>query len=166
MKLFKYTIFLFFSSFLFIACAKGQTQYYKVIHVSDGDTFTILNNNRQQKIRIQGIDAPEKKMPFGNVSKMYLNDLCYGQDVALIYITTDRYGRTVALARLRDGRDISSEMIKAGLAWHYLKYSSDKNLGKLEAQARKLRIGLWQDKDPQAPWEYRKLKRQNSKKRY
>ncbi len=159
MKSYKNFVVLFVVSFVFIACAKGQTTYYKVIHVADGDTFTILNNNVQQKIRVQGIDAPEKKMPFGNVSKMYLSNLCFNKEVSIKYVTTDRYGRTVAWAKLRDGRDISTEMVKAGMAWHYLKYSSDKNLSMVERRARKLRLGLWQDKNPEAPWEYRKYKR-------
>ena len=132
---------------------------YKVIAVSDGDTFTVLINKTATRIRVDAIDAPEKGMPYGKASKKFLSDLCFGKNVTINVITIDRYGRTVASAILPDGKDISTEMIRAGYAWHYKKYSSDTILSALEIEARKKRIGLWKDNAPVAPWEIRKLHR-------
>ena len=132
----------------------------KVIAIADGDTFTILQNHKQTKIRIDAIDAPEKGMPYYKISKQYLSDLCFGEPVTVKVSKIDRYGRSVARITLSDGRDISTEMIRAGMAWHYKKYSDDKILAGLEAAARNKRAGLWHDKDPIAPWEIRKLHRQ------
>jgi micrococcal nuclease len=132
---------------------------YKVISVADGDTFTILQDNRQIRIRVDAIDAPEKGMPYYKKSKQYLSTLCFGKMVSLKVITTDRYGRLVSRVALTDGRDISTEMIRAGMAWHYKKYSKDIQLANLELVAKKSGLGLWQDKNAIAPWEIRKLHR-------
>lgn len=132
---------------------------YKVIAIADGDTFSILKDKLSVRIRIDAIDAPEKGMPYGKQSKQYLAGLCFGKFVTLTVKTTDRYGRLVARAKLADGRDISTEMIRSGMAWHYKKYSSDKILSGLEMQARNKKAGLWHDSHPIAPWEIRKLHR-------
>ncbi|HMI07311.1 MAG TPA: thermonuclease family protein [Flavobacterium sp.] len=131
----------------------------KVIAIADGDTFTILQDNTPVRIRIDAIDAPEKGMPFGKASKKYLSALCFGKFVTIKATTTDRYGRTVARAILPDGRDISTEMIRAGFAWHYKKYSKDQALSRLEIEARQQKLGLWKDANPIAPWEIRKMHR-------
>jgi micrococcal nuclease len=131
----------------------------KVISIADGDTFSILQNNQTLRIRIDAIDAPEKGMPYSKQSKKYLAALCFHKPVKLKVMKTDRYGRLIARAILPDGRDISAEMIRAGMAWHYKQYSADKTLAHLEILARQKHIGLWQDPHPIAPWEIRKLHR-------
>jgi len=138
--------------------APKQTTF-KVIAIADGDSFSILKDNQKVRIRIDGIDAPEKGMPYYAVSKKYLSDLCFGKMVTVKTNKTDRYGREVAHILTPDGKDVSAAMIKAGLAWHYKHYSSDKTLSNLEISARKQKIGLWKDKNPIAPWEIRKLHR-------
>jgi micrococcal nuclease len=140
-----------------VPAAKPTT--YKIIAIADGDTFTVLQNNKQVRIRIDAIDAPERGMPYYKKSKQYLSGLCFGKQVTLKVMKTDRYGRLVARASLADGRDVSTEMIRAGMAWHYKQYSADKALAKLETQARMSRAGLWRDEHPVAPWEIRKLHR-------
>lgn len=144
--------------YLFIAAVPAPTPV-KVIAIADGDTFTILQDNKPVRIRVDGIDAPEKGMPFAKASKKYLSALCFGKMVIVKTTATDRYGRTVARAILPNGKDVSTEMIRAGYAWHYKKYSKDVLLSNLELQARKNRVGLWKDKAPVAPWEIRKLHR-------
>ena len=144
--------------FFFIAL-KFSISPTKPIAISDGDTFTILQDKRQVRIRIDAIDAPEKGMPYYKKSKQYLSSLCFGKYVTLKVIKTDRYGRLVARVILADGRDVSAEMIKAGMAWHYKHYSKDKTLATLEINARKNKLGLWNDTHPYAPWEIRKLHR-------
>lgn len=136
------------------------TTYSKVIAIADGDTFTVIKDNKTIRVRIDAIDAPEKGMPYCNVSKKYLATMCFGKMVKLTTLKTDRYGRSIARIVLPDGKDVSTEMIKAGLAWHYKKYSSDKLLAAYEVQARKARIGLWKDKKPVAPWTVRKMHRE------
>ncbi len=131
----------------------------RIIAIADGDTFTILQDKKQIRIRIDAIDAPESGMPFSKNSKKYLSALCFNRYVTLNVKTTDRYGRLVARVTLPDGRDLSAEMIRAGMAWHYKKYSKDKVLAALEVQARASGKGLWHDKNPIAPWEFRKLRR-------
>lgn len=139
----------------------------RVVGVADGDTITILDNsNTQYKIRLAGIDAPEKKQPFGNVSKKSLSDLVFGKQVTVDYKQRDRYGRVVGKV-LIDGSDANLEQVKRGLAWFYKQYQNklvlDDRLDYLHAQeaAELSKIGLWIDKEPIAPWNFRKNRRSN-----
>jgi micrococcal nuclease len=133
----------------------------KVIAVIDGDTYeALLPDNQTIKVRMEGIDAPEKGMPFYKKSKQYLADLCFGQQVMIQSAGTDQHQRVLAYTYLEDGRELSREMLKAGMAWHYKQYNSDTALANLENEARALKRGLWAEKDPMAPWTNRKLHRQ------
>lgn len=134
----------------------------RIVGISDGDTVTLLDaSQRQYKIRLTGIDAPEKKMPFGQRSKEHLSDLIFSKDVQVETEKLDRYGRTLGKI-LFDRKDINLAMINAGLAWHYKKYqreqsASDRLLyAHAEDQARQQRIGLWREPNPIPPWEWRK----------
>jgi endonuclease YncB( thermonuclease family) len=133
----------------------------RIVGISDGDTVTLLDaNQRQYKIRLTGIDAPEKKMPFGQRSKEHLSDLVFNKDVQVETEKLDRYGRTLGKI-LFNRKDINLGMINAGLAWHYKKYQheqsgSDRLLyAHAEDQARQQRNGLWRDPSPTPPWEWR-----------
>lgn len=133
----------------------------KVVKVSDGDTITVLDKeNKQHKIRFQGIDAPESKQAFGQASKENLANMIFGKEVKVVGSKTDRYGRTVAKILL-DGRDINLEQIKAGFAWHYKAYEREQppedrlTYSAAEAEARTARRGLWQDPNPTPPGEFR-----------
>lgn len=132
----------------------------RIVGINDGDTDTLLDaNQRQYKIRLTGIDAPEKKMPFGQRSKEHLSDLVFSKDVQVKTEKLDRYGRTLGKI-LVDRKDINLAMINAGLAWHYIKYQKDQSrsdrllYAHAEEQARQQQIGLWRDPNP--PWEWRK----------
>lgn len=132
----------------------------KVIGIVDGDTYDILvTGNKTIRIRMEGIDAPEKGMPFYRVAKNYLAHLCFGKTVRLEIHKTDSNGRLIAFTYLDDGRELSHEMIKAGLAWHFKKYNHDADLEKLELAARKSKTGLWIDPSPMPPWTNRALHR-------
>ena len=132
----------------------------KVVKVLDGDTYDLLvENNRTIRVRMEGIDAPEKGMPFSNKATLYLRELCNGQTVKIKTTNLDRYGRTISFSYLEDGRELSREMLKAGYAWHYKQYNTDPELADLEKKAREAKLGLWQDKNPMPPWEVRKLHR-------
>ena len=137
----------------------------RVVGVADGDTLTVLDSsNNQHKIRLAGIDAPEKKQPFGNVSKKSLSDLVYGKQVIVDYNKQDRYGRTVGKV-LIDGVDTNLEQVKRGLAWFYKKYQNEQplqdRLDYLHAQetAEKSKVGLWIEPTPIPPWDFRKQKK-------
>lgn len=133
----------------------------KVIRVSDGDTIAVLDkDNKTHKIRFQGIDAPESKQDFGQVSKENLSKMVFGKQVTVIYSKLDKYGRVVGKVLL-DGRDVNIEQVKAGLAWHYKKYESEQppedrlTYAEAERQARTARLGLWKDANPTLPGDWR-----------
>ncbi|MDX5347642.1 MAG: thermonuclease family protein [Hymenobacteraceae bacterium] len=134
----------------------------KVVAVKDGDTIELLRGKETIKVRLQGVDAPEKKQAYGEQAKQFTSDLVFGKNVKLIVHNTDRYGRTVGTIILPDGRSLNEELVKNGFAWHYKAYSKDVKLANLEADARRFKRGLWADKNPIAPWDYRKGKRSSS----
>jgi endonuclease YncB( thermonuclease family) len=136
-----------------------------VVKVTDGDNITVLDNtNTQYRIRLQGIDAPERKQAFGNASRKHLASLVAGKTVTVKWGKRDRYGRIVGFIFL-DGQDMNLEQIKAGMAWFYRYYQRElspedrRRYAKAEDQARTHRLGLWQHKSPMPPWEYRRLYR-------
>lgn len=133
----------------------------KVVRVADGDTITVLDSLMQQhKIRLSGIDAPERRQAFGQRSREFLASLVASQDVEVETDKTDKYGRSVGKVLLK-GRDVNLAVVSAGLAWHYKQYEgeqspSDRMLyANAEQEARDLRKGLWSDMAPEAPWEWR-----------
>ena len=133
----------------------------KVIGVADGDTITVLNDKHPVKIRLYGIDCPEKRQPFGKRAKQFTSDLVFGKDVDIEPVAVDRYGRTVAFVRVESVR-VNEELIKEGLAWVYLHYCklplcTDWQSLELAAQAEKR--GLWGDSKHIAPWDFRRQKK-------
>jgi micrococcal nuclease len=128
----------------------------KVVGVSDGDTITVLHDRRPEKVRLNGVDSPEKGQPFGEKARQFTSRLAFGQDVIVRVVDRDRHGRTVADVILADGRSLNRELVRAGYAWWYRRYSQDLSLSELEAQARLARSGLWADQQPTPPWEWRR----------
>jgi endonuclease YncB( thermonuclease family) len=128
---------------------------WRVVSVHDGDTLRAIDEAQvEQRIRLHGIDAPERGQPFGNVARDRLAALTMGKAVAVDVEDVDRYGRTVA--RLdADGLDVGRQMVADGLAWHYTRYSDDERVAAAEAAARAGRRGLWRDPAPVPPWEWR-----------
>lgn len=129
----------------------------KVVSVSDGDTITVLKDLEQVKVRLVEIDAPEKGQAFGNQSKQALSKLVYGKQVEIKEHGTDHYDRTLGRV-YQSGLDVNAEMVRRGMAWLYVKYAKDKDLYQFEAEAREQRRGLWADKEPVPPWEWRRAK--------
>lgn len=127
---------------------------HKVIGISDGDTMTLLVDQKQLKIRLANIDAPEKTQAFGERSKQSLSDLCWGKDAQFNAQSIDKYGRTVAIVRC-GGIEVNRAQVQRGMAWVYPKYNTDASLPALEVSARNSKSGLWSDKTPTAPWEFR-----------
>jgi endonuclease YncB( thermonuclease family) len=147
-----------------INIAQAATLSGRVVGVADGDTITVLDaTNTQFKIRLSGIDAPEKKQAFGQVSKKSLSDLVYDKQVNVEYEKKDRYGRTVGKV-LVNGVDANLEQVKHGLAWFYRKYQNEMVLADrlnylhAEEAAHAAKAGLWFDAEPVAPWDFRHTK--------
>lgn len=132
----------------------------KVIGVKDGDTIEVLYYQLPIVIRLEHIDAPEKKQPFGTVSKQKLSDLCFGKIVTIVSNgkkgNYDSRGRMIAEIYVNEKTCLNKEMLKAGLAWHYKKYSKSEEYAQLEDVARKNKVGLWSDKTQVAPWNFRR----------
>jgi endonuclease YncB( thermonuclease family) len=134
----------------------------RCVGVADGDTLTVLLDQDGQKrplrIRLYGIDAPEKSQAFGTQAKKALSDLAFGKDLTVTSTGRDRYGRLLAWLAV-GSTPINAEMVRAGFAWHYRRYApKEQKLADLEADARANRRGLWIDPAPVAPWEFRKKK--------
>lgn len=134
----------------------------RVVGVTDGDTITVLvPGNVQEKIRLAGIDAPEKAQPFGSVSKQHLSDQVFDRQVVVDWAKRDRYGRIVGKVMV-DGRDACIEQVRAGLAWHFKRYENEQtpedrvSYAAAEEAARAAKSGLWVDPAPVAPWDWRK----------
>jgi micrococcal nuclease len=136
--------------------AQADTLRVHVVGVTDGDTIRVVNADGQmEKIRLSGIDAPEKRQAYGARAKQFTADAVTGEDVTLVTHGHDRYGRIIADVYRGDGTSLNEALVRDGLAWWYWKYSRDERLRDLELQARKRRVGLWHDEVPQPPWEYR-----------
>ena len=134
----------------------------KVVKVIDGDTITILNSeNKQIKIRLYGIDAPEKDQDCGKISRNYLSELVAGKTIDVNVINIDRYGRSVGRIKI-DDKEVAEEMLKAGLAWvytYYCKIPECEYWKELETQAKTAKVGLWSNPTAQEPWLWRKKHR-------
>ena len=130
----------------------------KVVKVVDGDTLHVYSNKGTYKIRLSGIDAPERGQAYGKRAKENLEFLVAGKQVIAIVESKDRYGRYVASVKVQS-KDVCAEMLSAGYAWHYKQYDNNKYYDELQREAKKAKRGLWIDKKPQAPWEYRKEQR-------
>jgi endonuclease YncB( thermonuclease family) len=129
-----------------------------VIGVADGDTLTARCDAKNLRIRVAEIDAPEKAQAFGNRSRQHLAALCFKKPATVRPLSIDRYGRTVARVEF-DGTDASAEQVRAGMAWVFDRYMTDRSLYALRDAARADRLGLWIDPAPLAPWEWRRQRR-------
>jgi endonuclease YncB( thermonuclease family) len=139
----------------------------KVVGVADGDTITVLDCDRvQHKIRLAGIDAPEKKQPFGQRSKQFLSDLVFGKLVEVETEKRDQYRRQIGKVYV-DGRDANLVMVAACLAWHYKESASEQSASdrllyaSAEDDARQMRRGLWGEPNATPPWDWRASRRSN-----
>jgi len=144
----------------------------RVVAVSDGDTITVLDGqNQQHRIRVAGIDAPEKKQPFGQRAKEHLSDLVFGREVDIVGHKSDRYGRKVAKVMVAAqscvepqclrSLDAGLNQIEVGLAWWYRQYAKEQTLEDrstyeaAETKARDAKLGLWSEPNPIPPWDWR-----------
>lgn len=148
-----FLVFLLFSSFVF----SQSVLRAKVVGVKDGDTVVVLDSlHHQTTLRLAEIDCPEKNQPFGTKAKQFTSDQIYRKQIKYVVTDIDRYGRSIAMIYYDDNKYLSAELIKNGLAWHYKRYSTSKELANFENSARLQKVGLWYDKSPIEPWEWRR----------
>jgi endonuclease YncB( thermonuclease family) len=140
----------------------AETLTGQVVKIADGDTLTILDASLQQhKIRLSGIDAPEREQAFGTVSRQHLASLAFSKVARVEWYKRDRYHRIIGKV-LVDGRDVNLEQVRAGLAWHYKYYEKEQPpeerylYVKAEEIARLDRVGLWRAPSPMPPWDFRR----------
>ena len=157
----KFTLGLIVSFLLAFGDARADALIGKVVGITDGDTITVLDVGKtEHKVRLMGIDAPEKKQDFGNESKKALSNYIYQKEITVEYRKQDRYKRKVGKIILGK-EDICLQMIKDGMAWHYKDYEKeqpkiDRDLySQAELKAREAKIGLWQDSKAIAPSTFR-----------
>jgi endonuclease YncB( thermonuclease family) len=145
-----------FIALIAVSAAYAQRFPVKVIGVSDGDTFTVINrDNLQLKIRVYGIDAPEKNQAYGNKSKQALSALIFGKNIEIDVQSQEKWGRYVAKVYTPDGQDVALLMLQSGMAWHYTRFDQTPSYAKAQETAKKAGKGLWADKSPVAPWDFR-----------
>lgn len=145
--------------------AHAEQRRGKVVGVADGDTLTLLDEQRRQhRIRLDGIDAPERSQPFGQRARQSLASMAHGREALAECPKTDKYGRSVCRVVV-DGIDVGLEQVRRGLAWHYVRYAHEQSplareeYARAEQQARGERSGLWSYRDPTPPWDYRRAAR-------
>lgn len=145
---------------LFILCPAAQAETFtaKVIAVADGDTITVMHDNHAEKIRLSGIDCPEKKQPFGKDAKLFTSQAVFGKEVQVNTIGRDKYGRSIGEVIEPDGNSLNAKLVENGLAWHYIRFDHQQTLDDLEHQARGARRGLWVQDSPTPPWVFRHSK--------
>ena len=136
----------------------AETLVGKVVRIADGDTFTLLLDQKQYRIRLYGIDAPETKggQPYSHKSKEYLASMIAGKTVAVDIKDTDRYGRYLGVVSTSDIKDVNLEMLRSGMAWHYSYYDNTPACKTAQQQAKKSKKGLWADPSPINPYDWRK----------
>ena len=150
----KLLLFLFITNIVF--CQTTFTA--KVVSIKDGDTVVVLDSlNNQTTLRLAEVDTPEKSQAFGTKAKQFTSNQIYLKAIKYVVTDTDRYGRSIAMIYYdEDNKYLSAEIIKAGMGWHYKRYSTSKELALLEENAKMNKIGLWIDTNPIAPWDFRK----------
>jgi micrococcal nuclease len=131
----------------------------KVVGVSDGDTITVMHLGHAERVRLYGIDCPEKGQAFGNRAKQFTSQMVFGKEVIVKTHGCDKYNRILGNVFLPDGTNLNQELVKNGLAWWFKRYVKDVTLAILQEEARAAKVGLWADPHPMAPWEWRRGER-------
>jgi len=142
--------------YLLLAAAQVTTFEGRVVEVVDGDTVGVMHDGRAERIRLHGIDAPEKRQAYGRRAQDFLGEMIFKQTVRVVVRSKDRYGRQVADLYLGK-KHVNQEMVRAGMAWWFRRYApTDQTLRLLEESAREAGLGLWADPEANAPWYFRR----------
>lgn len=129
----------------------------RVVGVTDGDIIQVFHDGKAEEVRLWGIDCPEGGQAFSRRAKQATSGLAFGKMVQVYVKDADRYGQTVAEVILPDGRNLNRHLVRVGVAWWFRQHAPhDRDLERLEAEAREARRGLWADPVRMPPWEWRK----------
>ena len=132
----------------------------EVVFVPDGDSLTLSAGAARRRIRLHGIDCPERGQPFGGKAKRFTSAAALGKKVSVNVMDRDEYGRTVGIVTLPDGSILNHKLVGAGLAWRYVRHApDDETLAALETEARRGKRGLWSHPSPMPPWQWRQRNR-------
>lgn len=130
--------------------------FAKVIGVKDGDTIEVLFNKVPIIIRLEHIDCPEKKQPYGKKAKQFVSNLVFGKTVNVLSKgKKDRWGRLIAVIKIKE-TNLNKELVKNGLAMHFKKYSKNQSYDLIEQKAKRNKMGMWSNPNVIAPWIFRK----------
>lgn len=147
---------------LVLTNALGAELSGKVVSIVDGNTLTVLDSGkRQHRVRLFAIDAPEDRQSFGDVSKQNLARLAFDKTVKVEYKRKDKHGSVVGKVLIGD-LDIGLQQVRDGLAWHHKRYAAEQTAvdrfayARGEFMAREAMTGLWKERQPTAPWDFRK----------
>jgi micrococcal nuclease len=141
----------------FLPTVYASTITCKVVGIIDGDTIKCLSEDKELiKIRLASIDAPESKQPYGQISKQNLSRMIFGKMVQVIFSSQDKYSRTIGTIYYQN-KDINLEQVNHGYAWVFREFSKNPIYYVAELNAKKHKLGLWQDKAPIYPSIWRKL---------
>ena len=156
----KRTVFAFITStlcLLVLTAFAGFNGSFKgeVVGVMDGDTIEVMKKGVVVRVRLDGIDCPEKKQAFGTRAKQFTSRMVFGKEVRIIDKGPDRYGRTIGEVILPDGTSLNKQLVAEGYAWWYQRYSDDEELQRLQQEAREAKKGLWADPKVIPPWIFR-----------
>ncbi len=150
---------LLFITFLLLIPISAKTLKGRIVKVSDGDTIVLLDStNTQHKIRLDGIDCPEKGQPFGTKATEFVKQLTINKTIIVEWKKKDRYNRILGIV-YADSVNVNKELLKNGLAWHYKHFNNDAELAELEQQAKDKKLNIWSEKNPIEPYQWRKWKR-------
>jgi len=134
----------------------------RVVAVSDGDTISVepVGGGARVKVRLHGIDCPERRQPYGEAARFFVNEQALFHPVEIDEKGNDRYGRLVGVVFFANGESLQEKLLTAGLAWVWPKYCENcQEWELLQQEAAKARRGLWADETPFPPWEWRKRRR-------
>jgi endonuclease YncB( thermonuclease family) len=129
----------------------------RILSVADGDTFTLDVNGQKVKVRLYGIDCPERDQPYGKEARDFVLDWVRGRPVSIKSRGKDQYERVLGEAFIGES-NLNKELLAHGYAWWYESHAKTrKDYRELQQQAQQARRGLWSDPEPITPWEFRRI---------
>jgi micrococcal nuclease len=143
-------------AFLLLAVTPCCPWSGKCVGIADGGTIRVMHQGKAERIRLYGIDCPERGQDFGTRASKFASDMVFGEVEDVEPVDRDQYGRTVAWVSV-NGKSLNKELLRAGLAWWFRRYAPDRaDLARLEREARKAKVGLWSHPNPIPPWQFRR----------
>lgn len=129
-----------------------------VVNVTDGDTLTVKREEKSRVVHLKGVDCPELKQAYGREARQLASEWAWNHEVEVKEEEAARDGGVSGIVILPDGRILNQEMVRSGLCWWERRYTKDESLPLLEAEAHAAKRGLWAQREPIPPWDWRRMK--------